>query len=162
MWKGGHWPTEGSRSHLKDFFQKRLQVGEFSNYSQAFSVLSLGSQWTDHPCPWQTTCMLRQLYQSHKIERLCSTEENTKKWNFLRNKPLVHSALMAEAMVAGGSHWLLSREVYEKHLLLLHKLPLITGAAEMVNTITTNKKITRLRSDTSYAFQSPQGTQTSN
>lgn len=69
---------------------------------------------------------------------------------------------MAEAMVAGGSHWLLSREVYEKHLLLLHKLPLITGAAEMVNTITTNKKITRLRSDTSYAFQSPQGTQTSN
>lgn len=69
---------------------------------------------------------------------------------------------MTEAVVAGGSHWVLSREVFGKHLLLLHNLVLITRTAEMVNTITTTKKITRLRSHTSYAFQSSQGTQTSN
>lgn len=133
MWKGRHWPTERSRSHFKDFFQRRLQVSEYSNYSQAISVLSLGSQWKDHSCPSQTSGMLRYLYQSHKRKRLWSTEENTRKWNFLRNKPLVHSALMAEAVVAGGFHWLLSREVFGKHLLLLHNLFLITGMADHRN-----------------------------
>lgn len=106
--------------------------------------------------------MLRYLYQSHKIKIFWSTEENTRKLNFLRNKSLVHSALMTEAVVAGGSHWLLSREAFRKHLVLLHNPFLITGMAEMVNAITTTKKITRLRSHRSYAFQSPKGTQTSN